>query len=221
MSCISEGSLHAEALLAKAATGDTAAWGKLLSLHQGRLVQIVEFRLDRRLRGRLDATDVLQEAFLSATARRAEFFQQSSQPLFLWLRWMVRNKLLEIHRQHLGVQMRDARRECSYGLEPSREDSGESIHTALINHLTAGKTGPSTAAGRAELHERLKVALEKMDETDREVLALRHYEQLTSAETARVLEIQERAAAKRYTRALIRLREILADMPGGLTGLRP
>jgi RNA polymerase sigma-70 factor (ECF subfamily) len=78
-----------------------------------------------------------------------------------------------------------------------------------------------TAAGRAEVKARLDEALGRMDAADREVVALRHYEQLTSAEAAQVLGIQERAAAKRYLRALERLREILSDMPGGLTGLRP
>ena len=212
---------HEEPLLASAAQGDSAAWGRLLSLYQQRLTRIVEFRMDRRLRGRLDAADVVQEAFIAATTRQAEFFGQSSQPLFLWLRWMVGNKLLELHRQHLGAQMRDARREYSTGHYFNTDDNHDATRTALISQLTAGATGPATAAGRAELHARLNDALEKMDATDREVLALRHYEQLTSAEAAHVLGIQERAAAKRYTRALERLREILADMPGGLSELRP
>jgi RNA polymerase sigma-70 factor (ECF subfamily) len=219
MCCMSEDSPHVETLLARAAVGDPTAWGSLLSFHQERLTRIVEFRMDRRLRGRLDAADVVQEAFIAATARQAEFFGPSSQPLFLWLRWMVGNKLLEFHRQHLGAQMRDARREHASGHRSNADDSYEATRTALIAQLTAGATGPATAAGRAELHARLNDALEKMDATDREVLALRHYEQLTSAEAAQVLGIQERAAAKRYTRALERLREILADMPGGLSEL--
>jgi RNA polymerase sigma-70 factor (ECF subfamily) len=195
------------------------AWGALLARHHERLQTGVSFRLDARLRGRIDASDVIQDAFIAATARRAEFFQQSAQPLFLWLRWMVGNTLLELHRYHLGAQMRDARREAPPGR--GFEASDDSTRTALVAQLTAGATGPATAAGRAELHARLNEALDKMDATDREVLALRHYEQLTSAETAQVLGIQERAAAKRYTRALERLREILSETPGGLTGLRP
>jgi RNA polymerase sigma-70 factor, ECF subfamily len=179
----------------------------------------VAFRMDSRLRGRIDAADVMQEAFIAATARRAEFFQQSAQPLFLWLRWMVWNTLLELHRHHLGAQMRDARREI---FSARRSDGADDNNTraALVAQLSAGATGPATAAGRAELHARLTDALETMDETDREVLAMRHFEQLTNVEAAQVLGIQERAAAKRYTRALERLREMLADMPGGLTELR-
>ena len=87
--------------------------------------------------------------------------------------------------------------------------------------MSAGATGPATAAGRADVSARLSEALGRMDETDREVLAMRHFEQLSSSETAQVLGINERAAAKRYTRALERLRDILAEMPGGLTELRP
>ena len=99
-------------------------------------------------------------------------------------------------------------------------DATDATRDALAAQLTCGVTGPATAARRAELHARLTEALSRMDATDREVLALRHYEQLTSAETAQVLGIQERAAAKRYGRALERLRELLAEMPGGLTEFR-
>lgn len=217
---MSEDSPHAELLLARAAVGDTTAWGSLLTFHQERLTHIVEFRMDRRLRGRLDAADVVQETFVAATARRAEFFQQSSQPLFLWLRWMVGNTLLELHRHHLGAQMRDAKREVRSGWLPDQSGRDDGTRAALVAQLTGGATGPATAARRAEVKSRLGEALEQMDPIDREVLALRHYEQLTSAEAAQVLGIQERAAAKRYTRALERLREILATMPGGLTELR-
>src|SRR5436190_11337526 len=104
-----------EPLLARASDGDLDACGALLARYQERLLGVIYFRLDPRLRGRIDAADVMQDAFIAATARRAEFFQQSAQSLFLWLRWMVGNTLLELHRQHLGAQMRDARREVSSG----------------------------------------------------------------------------------------------------------
>jgi RNA polymerase sigma-70 factor, ECF subfamily len=207
-------------LLNRAGSGDIDAWGALLALHQQRLQGVIAFRLDSRLRGRIDPTDVMQETFIAATARRAEFFQQSAQPLFLWLRWMVGNTLLELHRHHLGAQMRDARREmCSFALDEPQGDDG--TRGALVEQLTGGATGPATAAARAEVKTRLNEALGKMDPIDREALALRHYEHLTSSEAAHVLGIQEHAASKRYLRALERLREILSDMPGGLTGLRP
>ena len=204
-------------LLARAARGDQEAWGALLARHQARLQCVAAFRLDDRLGGRVDAADVVQEAFVEATARRAEFFEQSAQPLFLWLRWMVGNTLLDLHRQHLGAQRRDVKREvrCPDG------SGDDSTRAALVARLTAGATGPATAAGRAEIKARLDEALGQLDAGDREVIALRHFEQLTSAEAAQVLGIQERAAAKRYLRAMDRLREVLAALAGGLTELRP
>jgi RNA polymerase sigma-70 factor (ECF subfamily) len=203
-----------ETLLQRASAGDRAAWGALLAQHEDRLRALIAFRLDRRLRGRIDAADVMQDAFIAATRRRADFFNQSAQPLFLWLRWIAGNTLLELHRHHLGAQMRDARREGAAA-------GDDSTRAALVGQLTCGITGPATAADRAEVQARVEEALGRLDATDREVIALRHFEQLTSAETAQLLGIQERAAAKRYLRALERLRELLSDMPGGLTGLRP
>ena len=210
-------------LLTRAAAGDAEAWGALLVRHQDRLASIVCFRLDPRLRGRVDAADVLQEVFVAATTRRHEFFAQTTQPLFLWLRWMAGNTLLELHRHHLGFQMRDVRREMSDGRDgrDRGQEADDGTRAAIVAQLTCGVTGPATAAERGELMMRLHDALGKMDPVDREVLALRHYEQLTNAEAAQVLGIQERAAGKRYLRALQRLRETLADMPGGLTELRP
>lgn len=210
-----------EQLLSRATAGDGAAWSALLAQHQDRLLDVITFRLDPRLRGRIDAADVLQETFIAATARRAEFFQQSSQPLFLWLRWMVGNTLLELHRHHLGVQMRDVKREVHSGWLQDGSGRDDGTRGALVEQLTGGTTGPATAAARAEVKARLDDALGRMDPIDRESLALRHYEHLTGSEAAQVLGIREDAASKRYLRALGRLREILSDMPGGLTGLRP
>jgi RNA polymerase sigma-70 factor (ECF subfamily) len=130
---------------------------------------------------------------------------------------VVRNKLLEVHRFHLGTHMRDAGRDVPLDAPAGPDDTS----AALCAHLTAGLTRPSVAAARGEVRDRLAAALGEMEPTDREVLALRHFEQLTSGEAAQVLGIQERAAAKRYLRAIERLRRILSAMPGGLTELRP
>jgi len=208
-----------EALLARAAAGDGAAWGELLSAHQEKLARMVAFRIDPRLRGRIDAADIVQDAFVQASAHRADYFRAlaGDASLFLWLRTVVNNKLVEVHRHHLGTHMRDAKREQRLQAPRTSDDTS----AALCAHLTAGLTRPSVAAVRGEVRTRLAEALEEMDPTDREVLALRHFEQLTSAEAAQVLGIQQRAAAKRYLRALGRLRKILSEMPGGLTEVRP
>jgi RNA polymerase sigma-70 factor (ECF subfamily) len=206
-----------DALLARAAAGDGAAWGAVLTAHQGRLARMVVFRMDRRLRGRVDAADVVQDAFAEASAHRADYFRTPAVPLFLWLRGVVANKLLEVHRHHIGTRMRDAKRDRAIDAPRPPDDTT----AALCAHLTAGLTGPSVAAARGEVSTRLAEALGGMDPTDREVLAMRHFEQLSNAEAALVLGIQERAAAKRYLRALQRLKEILSEMPGGLTEMRP
>jgi RNA polymerase sigma-70 factor (ECF subfamily) len=206
----------AEALLGRAAAGDADAWGALLIAHQERLWRMVAFRMDPRLQGRVDALDVLQDAFVQASAYRADYFRAPGAPLFLWLRTIVGNKLAETHRHHLGTRMRDAKREQPLDVPSWRDDTS----AALYAHLTAGLTRPSVAAVRGEVRTRLSAALDAMDPVDREILALRHFEQLNNAEAAQVLGIQEHAAAKRHLRALQRLREMLSDMPGGLTEVR-
>jgi RNA polymerase sigma-70 factor (ECF subfamily) len=177
---------------------------------------MVAFRMDPRLRGRIDAADVVQDAFVAASAHRADYFRTPTAPLFLWLRGVVNNKLLETHRHHLGTRMRDAKIERPIDLPLGSDDSS----AVLCAYLTAGLTRASVAAVREEVKSRLAAALDKMDPTDREVLTLRHFEQLTNAEAAQVVGIQERAAAKRYLRALERLKIILSQFPGGLTEVR-
>ena len=206
-----------EALLICAAAGDGGAWGTLLTFHEERLLRMVAFRMDQRLRGRIDAADIVQEAFVEATAHREDYFRAPKLPLFLWLRGVVSNKLLELARHHLSTHMRDAKRELRLDDQQRLDDTS----AALCAHLTGHLTSPSVAAVRGEVRTRLAEALGEMSPIDREVLALRHFEQLTSAEAAQVLGIQERAAAKRYLRALERLKQILSKMPGGLTEVRP
>jgi RNA polymerase sigma-70 factor (ECF subfamily) len=131
-------------------------------------------------------------------------------PLFLWLRFLVGQRLLLVHRQHLGVKARDAGRDVSLYQGALPEATSESLAAHLLGHLTS----PSQAAARAELQLRLQQVLNGMETIDREVLALRHFEQLSNKETAHVLGIQERAASNRYVRALRRLKEVLSATPG-------
>jgi RNA polymerase sigma-70 factor (ECF subfamily) len=205
-------------LLAHAAGGDAKAWGALLTGHEDRLRRMIEFRLDPRLRGRVDAADVLQEVYLQAADHREDYFRQPALvPLFLWLRGIAGNKLLEIHRNHLGAKMRDAGREQSL----HRRASPDATSVSLFAQVAGRSAGPRTSAAQAEVRLRLRDALAGMDPVDREALALRHFEHLTNREAAAVLGIEERAAAKRYVRALKRLKDALAEMPGGLSEVRP
>lgn len=201
-----------EQLLGKAATGDQDAWAALLARHRLRLHSMVALRLDPRLAGRIDPSDVLQESFLAASLQLKDFAAARPMPFFLWLRLVTGQKLVALHRHHLGKQMRNAGREVALyqGALP------EASSTALAARLLGREAPPSEAAMRAELALRLEAALNSMDALDREVLVLRHFEQLTNGEAAEVLNIQPSAASKRYIRALRRLKEILKNMPGGL-----
>jgi RNA polymerase sigma-70 factor, ECF subfamily len=199
-------------LLEAASAGNREKWGALLARHRDRLRRMVALRMDRRLQGRIDPSDVIQEACLEASNRFSEYLKNPTMPFFLWLRFLTGQKLLELHRTHLKAQIRAVGREVSlyHGSLP------ETTSAALAAHLLGHLTRPSEAAIRAEMKIRLQEALNSMAALDRETLALRHFEHLTNGETARVLGIEERAASKRYLRALKRLKEILVSMPGGL-----
>jgi RNA polymerase sigma-70 factor (ECF subfamily) len=203
-------------LLQKAAQGDQQSWGALLERSRDRLRRMVALRLDRRLQGRIDPSDVLQEAYLEASARLAEYVQNPTMPFFLWLRFLTSQKLLGLHRHHLADK-RDPAREISLYRGALPVTSSAALAAKLLGRLTR----PSEAAIRAEMKIRLQEALNSMDPIDREVLALRHFEQLNTAETAEVLGITEEAAKKRHVRAIKRLREILTNFPGGPGGFSP
>lgn len=202
-------------LLVRARSGDPHALDEIFVRYRGRLQRMVEIRLDRRLHGRIDASDVIQEAFLEASMQMNDYLRDPRLPLFLWLRLVVGGRLMKLHRQHLGTQMRDVGREVSLYGDAVPEASSSVLAVQLLDHYTS----PTQAAVRAERLQRLEEALNSLAPLDREILALRHFEELTRAEAAQVLGIEEAAAAKRYVRALKRLKGLLADLPGGVEGL--
>jgi RNA polymerase sigma-70 factor (ECF subfamily) len=202
-------------LLERARAGDPRALTEVFAKYRDRLRRMVEMRLDCRLQARFDASDVIQDAFLEVARRLDDYLRDPKLPLFLWLRLVVGERLTTLHRQHLGTHMRDARREVSLYRDPLPTASS----AALAAQLLGKNTSPTQAAVRAERMLRLQEALNTLDPIDREVLSLRHFEQLNRAETAQVLGIEEAAAAKRYVRALKRLKEVMAAMPGGLDSL--
>ena len=195
----------------RAAEGDPLAMGALFSAYRDRLKTVVGLRLDRRLRSRVDASDVLQEAFIEAARRIGDYARdERPMPLYLWLRFLTVQQLLIVHRRHLGTKMRDARGEVSlnHGGTASPEAPSATLAAQLLGQLTL----PDEAAMKAEVRSRLQEAMERMDPIDREVLALRHFEMLTNGEAAEVLGIGKTAASNRYVRALTRLRELLNEM---------
>jgi RNA polymerase sigma-70 factor (ECF subfamily) len=181
------------------------ALGELLDRHRRRLLKMVNLRMDPRLRARLGASDVLQDAFVEVSRRIASYLADPRMPFFLWLRFITAERLLTAHRRHLLAGRRDARREVrGPGVEPTTE--------SLADRFAAEGTTPSEGALRTEIRARVMEALDAMEPGDRRVLALRHFEELSNAEAARELDITEAAASKRYLRALRRLRAVL-DRP--------
>ncbi|MBL8850972.1 MAG: sigma-70 family RNA polymerase sigma factor [Planctomycetaceae bacterium] len=199
-----------EPLIDRVLHGDREALAAVFAAHRDRLWRIVSFRIDPRLRGRVDADDVLQEAYLNAERRIGHVIQDAPEGLFVWFRMIVSQTLAEIHRRHLGVQRRDPMREQSLHAGWSADATSFSISSHLFGHLTS----PSQAALRKELSEQLEFALSSMEELDREVLAMRHFEELSNRETAHALGLTEQAASARYVRALTRLQHIIKAIPG-------
>lgn len=199
------------ALLQGAAQGDQAAVERLFAMHRDRLKSMVRLRLSRRLQGRVDESDVLQEAFVDLSRRLPEYLQDPKLPFFLWLRHLTGLKLTEMHRKHLGTQLRDVDREVSL----HRGALPEANSVSLAAHLLGTLTTPSQAAIKAEQRLYVQEALNAMDPIDREVLALKHFEQLSISEIAEVLELSKAGAGSRYLRAIKRLKDILTRIPGG------
>jgi RNA polymerase sigma-70 factor (ECF subfamily) len=197
-------------LLQRACAGDQQALAEVFSRHRDRLRQMVALRLDRRLQGRLDASDVLQEAYLDFARRLPDYAREPAMPFYLWLRFLTGQRLIDLHRQHLGAKMRDAAQEISLYRGALPQASSASLAAQLLGRLTSA----SRAAIRAETQIRVQEALNQMEPMDREVLTLRHFEMLSNDETAAVLGIRKSAASNRYVRALRRLKEILAAVPG-------
>ncbi len=200
--------VQADDLLCRARAGDPRALAALFDRYKGRLQHMVRLRLDRRLAGRLDVSDVLQEAYLEADRRFAEYLRGPSIPIYLWLRLVAGQKLTDLHRHHLGAKMRDAGLEVSLHRGALPQASSISLAELLLGRLTS----PTRAARRAEMQLRMQEGLNRMDPIDREVLVLRHFEELSNAETAQVLGLEKSAASNRYILALKRLKDVLGGV---------
>jgi RNA polymerase sigma-70 factor (ECF subfamily) len=195
-------------------SGDQRVLAELFQRHRDRLRWMVEMRLDARLQGRVDASDVLQDAFVDLAKQVEGYLKDPRLPVFLWLRLAVSSRLAMVHRHHLGARMRDVSHEVSLYRDPLPQASSADLASMLLGRMTS----PSNAAIRAEQLLLVQEAVNSLDALDREVVALRHFEQLSRAETAIVLGLTEQAGARRYIRALKKLKTILAAMPGGRDG---
>jgi RNA polymerase sigma-70 factor, ECF subfamily len=197
-------------LIDRAAAGDSEALAELFGRYRKRLRSMVRLRLDRRLQGRVDPSDVLQEAYLDVVQQLPTYRAKPEMPFYLWLRLTTGQRLMRMHRQHLGAAFRDAGREVSLHRGALPQASSVSLAAQLLGKMTS----VSKAVERVETQLQLQAALNGMDELDREIIALRHFEELSNAEAAQVLGLEPSAASKRYIRALKRLQEILKSIPG-------
>lgn len=196
---------------------ESSALSELLASERDRLVRMVQSRMDPRLHQRMDASDIVQESLLDAAKRYPEYVKQPKVPFYLWLRTVVEHRLLHLHREHLGVQARDVRREVPL----DRQGTAGTSSAVLVSILSAAISTPSMAAARLEDEQRLHAEIEKLEPIDREVLLLRHFEQLSNRESAQVLGISESAATKRHLRALVRLRRAIEGILPDLEGRAP
>jgi RNA polymerase sigma-70 factor, ECF subfamily len=192
---------------------DSSALADAFAQHRQRLWRIVNFRMDRRMSGRVDPDDVLQEAYLAASKRLEHYGRDGFSSPFLWLRLIVQQTLIDVHRRHLTTKGRDAGRESPiFGRHP------QATSASLAICLVGGWTSPSQAAVRVELVDQVQAAIGTMSTTDQEILALRHFEELTNSEAAEALEIEPKAASIRYVRAILRLKDVLSGFSGFLEG---
>jgi RNA polymerase sigma-70 factor (ECF subfamily) len=190
--------------------GDTEAFGRLFAKHRTYMRKVVALRMDRRLRARLDPSDVVQEAQLEAFRRLPDFLERRPMSFRLWLRKTAQERLIKLRRLHLGAARRDARREA-----PLPDASSLLLARRL---LATGPTPSQDAVGR-ERARRIREAVERLSEGDQEILVLRNLEELSNEEAAEVLEVKPAAASQRYGRALLRLRKALAA--DGLSEFQP
>ena len=191
-------------LIGRASQGDSAARDELLSLHREQLLRMVTLRLDARLLQRVDASDVIQEATIEAARRLPDYLADPSMDFYLWLRWITRERLIDLHREHLETQKRDAARERSIDGEHSDRSAA-----ALANVLVGDLTSPSNALEREQNRAAVRQAIDQLPPTDREILLLRHFEQLSTSQAAEVLGLSKSGTGKRHVLALKKLKTIL------------
>jgi len=195
-----------EELLNQLAAGDASVADELLARHRGRLYKMVSCRIDPRLAARVSPSDVVQDTLITAARDLKKYAKSRPIPFYPWLRRLAWNRMVDLQRRHVYRQRRAVSREEQ--VAPLTE---KSIYE-LARHLAAGGQSPSRAAERKEMNQRLRAALDQLEQTQREVLLLKYVEDLTLAEAAAVLEISVDAAKMRHLRAVQRLRTLLADL---------
>lgn len=193
-------------LIDRVVQGDQSAFGPLMALHSPRIRRMITVRIDSRLRGRVDESDVFQELQMDVLRRLPEYAEKEEMGFFEWVRFLGRQKLAEMSRRHIHAQARDVRREENPGQLPGHESS-----IALASFLVGEITSPSLQVSRREIREKLDAAISSLDEIDREALLLRHAEQLSATEAALEAGVPANTFRQRHLRALKRLKAALIE----------
>jgi RNA polymerase sigma-70 factor (ECF subfamily) len=196
-----------EPLIERLRNGQHDALAELFARYRSQLRRMVELRLDPRVATRVAPSDVLQDAFLDASARVEHYFRKEGVSFYVWLRLVVNQSLVDLHRRHLEAKKRGVDREAASAWTPATSIS-------LARQLVAQMESPSQVVRQEETLAQVQLALEGLEPLDREILTLRHFEELSNNEVAELLGLQKAAASNRYVRALARLREALARIPG-------
>jgi RNA polymerase sigma-70 factor (ECF subfamily) len=198
------------ALIRRAGGGDGQALADLVARHRDRLKRMLRLRLDRRLQGRVDPSEVLRQVSADVGRRAPEYLAAPVRPAYLWLRAVAGERLRALHQQHLGTRADEAGQEVSLFRGAMPEANSVSLAAQLLGRIAS----VSEAADRADKQIRLQEALNTMDAFDREILALRHFEELSTEEAAAVLGVSAAEALGRYVRALKRLKDVVGQIPG-------
>lgn len=194
-------------LLAGAKAGDAEAGGAALERHRQALRRMVQMRLDRRVQQRVDVSDVVQDVIIEASQRLDDYLKNPAMPFHLWLRHMARDRIIDMHRRHRVSAKRSVDREQPLVVNAA----GDRSTIEMVAQLCDAQMTPAAAATMRELAVRFEAAIEQLEEKDREVILMRHFEQLSNQEVAQALELSEPAASMRYLRAMRRLRQLIGE----------
>jgi RNA polymerase sigma-70 factor (ECF subfamily) len=194
-----------EELLAQAKQGEPAAVDRLLDVHREPLRRMIGLRLDPALAGRVDASDIVQDVMLEASQRLRDYLRNPAMPFHLWLRHIAKDHMIDAHRRHRQAQRRSLDREQP--IVPAALADRSSLE--LAGQFIDREITPASAAVRQELQRRMQEAIAALEDDDREVILMRHYEQLSNQEVAAALGLTEAAASMRHLRAVRRLRGAL------------
>ncbi|MFO0974935.1 MAG: sigma-70 family RNA polymerase sigma factor [Planctomycetaceae bacterium] len=202
-------------LLNEVAGGDKSAVNRLMDRHRDAVRRMIQMRLDQAVARRVDASDVVQDVMLEASQRLTDYLQNPAMPFHLWLRQLAKDRIIDMHRRHRGAQRRSVDREQNFSGLGSDDQSAAD----LAGLLKDAELTPAAAALRQEMQNRFLLALDQLEEGDREIIVMRHFEHLGNSEVAEALGLSAPAAGMRYLRAIRKLREVLGSDDASVPGI--